>query len=408
MNTFRFIFLVGLLSTGHAQEQPSVSEAFLHGKPSLDSRLRLESVADDAFVEDAQALTWRNRLGYRTAPWQGLTLFAELEDVRALDESYNSTANSRTRFPVVADPQGSEWNQAAIAWDSGPNENASATQLVLGRQRIVLDNQRYFGNSGWRQNEQTFDAFTAIQTIQTKTTFKYAYLDKVHRVFGQHHPNRLLARFNLDGHLINIAHSLGAGTLTGYGYWIENKDLPLSSTRSIGVRFSGATPLSDAYKLLYTIEFARQNDWRDGATTMGARCSLAELGLVHGPLTAKIAQEVLGGNGASAFQTPFATLHAFNGWDDKFLTTPLSGLVDRYVSLGGAAGTAQWLVAYHQFDADTRNAISLSKNYGSEWDASISVPFKQRFSAIAKFARYDANSFSSDNRKFWLSLEYRY
>jgi hypothetical protein len=369
--------------------------------------LRMENVADDAIAESAHALTWRNRLGYRTAPWQGFSFFAELEDVRALDESYNSTANLRTRYPIVADPEGSEWNQAGIAWDSGLNANASSTQVVLGRQRIVLDNQRFFGNVGWRQNEQTFDAFTATQTIQTSTTFKYAYLDKVHRVFGQHHPNPLSAQFDLSGHLLNLSHVFGAGTLTGYGYLIENQDLPLSSARTIGARFSGAKVLSDPCKLLYTIEFARQDDWRDGAANIGARYRLLELGLAHGPLTAKIAQEVLGGNGRSAFQTPFATLHAFNGWDDKFLTTPLNGLVDTYVSVAGAAGTAQWLVAYHQFDADTTSATQ-SKDYGSEWNASISVPFKQRFSAIAKFARYDADSFSTDNRKFWLSLEYRY
>ena len=407
MKPFRLIILVSVLSTGHAEERVSFFEALTQGKPSLDSRLRMENVDDAAFAEDAHALTWRNRLGYRAAPWQGFSFFAELEDVRALNEDYNSTANARTRFPIVADPEGSEWNQAGIAWDSGLNANGSATQVVLGRQRVVLDNQRFFGNVGWRQNEQTFDAFTATQTIQTSTTFKYAYLDKVHRVFGQHHPNPLSAQFNLSGHLLNLSHVLGAGTLTGYGYLIENQDLPLSSARSIGARFSGTKVLSDPYKLLYTLEFARQDDWRDGAANIGASYRLLELGLAHGPLTAKIAQEVLGGNGRSAFQTPFATLHAFNGWDDKFLTTPLNGLVDSYVSVAGAAGTAQWVMAYHQFDADTTSA-SQSKDYGSEWNASISVPFKQRFSAIAKFARYDAESFSTDNRKIWLSLEYRY
>ena len=408
MKMFRIILLGGVLSTGHAQQSPSFFEALTHGKPSLDSRLRMENVDDAAFAEDARALTWRNRFGYRSAPWQGLTFFAELEDVRALDESYNSTANARTRYPVVADPEGSEWNQAGIAWDSGLSADASSTQIVLGRQRIVLDNQRFIGNSGWRQNEQTFDALSATQTLQTNTTLRYVYLDKVHRVFGQHHPNPLLAQFELNGHLLNFSHIFGTGTLTGYGYWIENKDVPLSSTQSIGARFSGAKMLSEPCKLLYTLEVAHQNDWQGGAANIGARYRLIELGLAHGPTSIKIAQEVLGGDSRSAFQTPFATLHAFNGWDDKFLSTPLNGLFDSYASLAGAAGTAQWLIAYHQFQADTTNATMPSKNYGREWDASISVPFKQRFSAIAKFARYDAEHFSSDNRKFWLSIEYHY
>lgn len=407
MKTFRLIILAGLLSTGHAEERVSFFEALAQGKPSLDSRLRMENVDDAAIAKEAQALTWRNRLGYRTAPWQGFSFFAELEDVRALDESYNSTANLGTRYPIVADPEGSEWNQAGIAWDSGLNANASATQVVFGRQRIVLDNQRFFGNSGWRQNEQTFDAFTVTRIVQTNTTLRYAYLDKVHRIFGRQHPNPLFAQFNLSGHLLNLSHVYALGTLTGYGYSVENIDLPLTSTQTIGARFSGAKLLSEPCKLLYTVEFAHQNDWRGGAANIGARYSLLELGLAHGPWSAKIAHEVLGGNGRSAFQTPFATLHAFNGWDDKFLSTPPNGLVDRYVSVAGAAGSAQWVLAYHQFDSDTTSA-SQSKDYGSEWNASISVPFKQRFSAIAKFARYDSKSFSSDNRKVWLSLEYRY
>ncbi len=322
--------------------------------------------------------------------------------------SSQPTANSRTRYPVIADPEGSEWNQAGIAWDSGLSAKANSSQIVLGRQRVVLDNQRFFGNVGWRQNEQTFDAFAATHIVQTNTTLRYVHLDKVHRVFGQHHPNPLLAQWELDGHLLNFSHIFGVGTLTGYGYWIENEDLPLSSTQTIGARFSGDKVLSPTCKLLYTFELAQQNDWRDGSANIGARYRLIELGLAHGPTSLKIAQELLGGNGRSAFQTPFATLHAFNGWDDKFLSTPLNGLVDNYAALAGTAGTTQWLMAYHQFQADTTNATMPRKNYGREWDASISVPFKRRFSAIAKFARYDTESFSSDNRKFWLSIEYRY
>ncbi|MGL1204265.1 alginate export family protein, partial [Vibrio parahaemolyticus] len=30
--------------------------------------------------------------------------------------------------------------------------------ITVGRQRITLDDQRWVGNAGWRQNEQRFDA----------------------------------------------------------------------------------------------------------------------------------------------------------------------------------------------------------------------------------------------------------
>ena len=42
----------------------------------------------------------------------------------------------------------------------------------------------------------------------------------------------------------------------------------------------------------------------------------------------KLGFERLEGNGTVALQTPLATLHAFNGWADKFLSTPANGLRD--------------------------------------------------------------------------------
>lgn len=400
MRTFRLALLPLAIAACalHAEESASFTDAFTGGKFTLDSRLRMENVDDDAFARDANALTWRNRLGYKTAPWHGFTLFAELEDVRALDDSYNSTANGRTQYPTVVDPEGGEWNQAGIGWDSG-----KGTVLIAGRQRINLDNQRYIGAVGWRQNEQTFDAFTATHTFDPKTIFRYAYLQEVHRVFGHGHPNRLLAELDLDGHLLNASHVFSAGTLTGYGYFIENEDLPLASARTIGARFAGSRPMSEPWKLVYAAEIAQQADWRDGAASIDADYSLIEFGAAHGAYTGKLAREVLGGDGVYAFQTPFATLHAFNGWADKFLTTPVNGLVDTFVQFNGPIGPLQWIASYHEFDADHGSA-----SYGSEWDASLTYAFKQRFTAIAKFASYDADGFARDTDKLWLSLEYKY
>ena len=400
MRNYRFALLPLALAEAcaHADDSLSLTDALTGGKVTIDSRLRMENVGDDAVAKDANALTWRNRVGYRTAPWLGLSLFAELEDVRALDDSYNSTANGRTQYATVADPEGSEWNQAGIAWDSG-----HGTQVVAGRQRLVLDNQRFFGNVGWRQNEQTFDALTATQTIAKNTTLRYAYLQDVHRVFGHANPNPLLAEYDVDGHLVNVAHVFGPATLTGYGYFVENQDLPLTSNRIVGARFAGTHALAEPWKLLYTIEYAQQANWRDGAHNIDADYTLFEFGATRGAYTGKFSHERLGGDGHYAFQTPFATLHAFNGWADKFLVTPVNGLVDTFVSFNGPVGKLQWAASYHQYDADHGDA-----DYGTEWDASLSYAFKQRFTALAKFASYDANTFARDTDKVWLSLEYKY
>ena len=400
MKTLRFALLPLALAAAcaHAEESTTLIDALTGGKVTIDSRVRAENVSDDAVVKDANALTWRNRVGYKTAPWYGFTLFAELEDVRALNEDYNSTANGRTQYATVADPEGSEWNQAGISW-----EPTAGSVLTLGRQRVALDNQRFFGNVGWRQNEQTFDAAAFTQTIGKNTTARYSYLQDAHRVFGHANPNHLLAEYDIGGHLLNVSHVFGPATLTGYGYFVENEDLPLTSNRIVGARLAGAHALNEPWKLLYTFEYAQQGNWRDGAANIDADYSLFEFGAARGAYSGKFSHEVLGGDGHYAFQTPFATLHAFNGWADKFLTTPVNGLVDDYLTFAGPVGKLQWGASIHQYGADNGDA-----DYGNEFDASLSYAFKQRFTALAKIAHYDADEFARNTDKLWLSLEYKY
>lgn len=55
------------------------------------------------------------------------------------DASYNSTRNGQGNYSVVADPDGSEINQALLRYD---HQYGNA---VFGRQRINLDNQRFVG-----------------------------------------------------------------------------------------------------------------------------------------------------------------------------------------------------------------------------------------------------------------------
>src|SRR6478752_3574724 len=121
---------------------------------ALDLRLRSESVDDAAFARGADAMTLRARVGWRLplgTHWRGLV---ELEHTSHLGaEDFNSSSNGRTWLPTIADADNTELNQAWLAWV--PDD---ATQVAAGRQRLVFDNQRFIGNAGWRQNEQTFDA----------------------------------------------------------------------------------------------------------------------------------------------------------------------------------------------------------------------------------------------------------
>jgi hypothetical protein len=372
----------------------SFADAFRRGTPLVDLRARYEHVDDDAFARDADALTLRTRLGFRTAPWHGFTALVEAEDVRAPIEDYNSTANGRTQYPTVVDPEGSEINQAWLGW------GRPGTQLTAGRQRVVFDNQRFFGNVGFRQNEQTFDAVTALHTLGP-VALRYAWLDSVQRIFGNEHPDPLAREQELDAQLVNATWTTAHGVLTGYGYFVENEDLPLASTRTTGVRWTGVHAIG-ASKLTYALEAARQDDHERGDPRIGANYRLVEATWTQGIHALRAGHERLGGDGRTAFQTPFATLHAFNGWADKFLVTPATGLRDTYLEYGAKLGPGQFVVRHHRFDADTGGA-----DYGNEWDTAYTWPVTPRITVQAKLARYDADAFARDTTKAWVAVEYR-
>jgi Alginate export len=414
----RTILLLAVLGTQSLQAQqppppPKPAEvqdlrAWLsQGKFGLDYRLRYEFVEDDSFAQDAKALSLRMRHGFRTASFHQWSAYLEAESVFALKEDYNSTANRRTQFPVVVDPDGSEINQAYLAY--GLN---TPTQFILGRQRIAYDNQRFFGNVGFRQNEQTFDAASMV-LARNAFSFKAAHLDEVHRIFGNSNPNPLLRQQDLDAVLLNLAYTapataekaLAGGVLSGYGYFVKNQDVPLSSSRTLGIRYNGGLAFGEAKRFTYTAEYAQQDDYRGGSDAIDAYYSLIELGLVldGGRYSIRGAQETLSGDGRYAFQTPFASGHAFNGWADRFLTTPNSGLRDRYLDAGAKLGPGVLSAQWHIYDADQGNA-RLGKEHGFQY----AYQFNDRLFFTLKAANYSAKSFSTDSKKFWLFADYRY
>ncbi|WP_295361975.1 alginate export family protein [Arenimonas sp.] len=366
---------------------------------SASLRYRHEAVSDDAFTRDASADTLRLRLGYAHDFAHGWSAGAELEAVAAADSRFNSTANGRVAFPVVADPGSFELNQAWLRWRG---EHGGAT---FGRQRIVLDNQRFVGNVGWRQNEQTYDALSADATLRDGLVLRYAWLDRVHRVFSDEAIDPLARERDVNAHLANLVWTGAAGSLVGYGYWLDDQDLATGSTRTLGLRYTGQRALGKA-SAGWTLEYAKQRDHAGNPLRVDADYVLFEPSLTAGGLTWKLGFERLGGGGSAAFQTPLATLHAFNGWADKFLVTPANGLDDRYASAAGKFGSGRldgklgWTLAFHDYQADRGSA-----DYGREWNASLSFPLPAGFSGLLKLADYRSDGFARDTRKLWLQVE---
>ncbi|MCZ6893376.1 MAG: alginate export family protein, partial [Gammaproteobacteria bacterium] len=287
-------------------------ESILAGKPIINLRYRFEHVDQDGLPEDANASTLRSRLGYETQAYKNFYVLVELESVFSIGkERFNDTINGKSDFPVVADPETTELNQGFLNFDGLPD-----TSLRFGRQRIVLDNQRFVGAVGFRQNEQTFDAFSLINQSLPDTSVRYAYIFNVNRIFGDDSP---VGDFDANAHLVNISYDgLPWGTLTGYAYLVELEDAQTLSTQSYGLRLSGSHRFrfNRDLAVVYAAEFAHQRDYGGNPGDFEANYYLLEPGISIDDLTIKFGYEVLDGDGTHSFQTPLATLHAFNGVTD--------------------------------------------------------------------------------------------
>ncbi len=381
------------------QKADNLAQMFGRGTIGFDVRARYESVDEARFPEDAQAVTLRTRIGFTSAELNGFSFMVEGADVRELNDDFNSTANGHTRYPVVLDPEGSEFNQAWLRF--APDKRFSAT---VGRQRIQFDNQRYFGSASFRQHEQTFDAAQIVASPHEAVTLRYAYLDKVNRVPGKGHPVRTSREQALDGHLLNASMKTRVGTLVGYGYFVENEDLPLQSAKTIGLRFNGVQKLDETSRLEYTLEWAKQNPYANGANSLDNEYALLEAAFVRPEFGVRLGHEMLGGNRRAGFQTPFATLFAFNGWADRFLSTPADGLQDTYLAATAKFGGGDFMARYHDFRSDRGSA-----RYGDEIDIRYSRNLGPQFVGSVQYARFNSRSPRfRDADKLWLTLEWKY
>lgn len=402
---------LSLLSLGAiAEPAASISQAIADGKATLSFRYRYEMVDQDNSLEDANASTLKSRLNFTTKVYNNFQAFVEVDDVSALgSDSYNDTHNGRTSYSVVADPEGTDVNQVWLRYSG-----FEKTHVSFGRQRINFDNQRFIGGVGWRQNEQTYDAFAIENSSLADTTARYIYVDNVNRIFGPGDGVQL-ADFGTNAHLINVSYEgWSLGKLSLYGYLMDVQDAHAFATETYGLRFSGGRKLKGGNKLMYSAEFSTQEDYGDhsGQTSFDADYYAFEGGISTSHLSAKIGYEVLGGSSGEsgqAFRTPFATLHKFNGWADQFLSTPGAGLEDAYVNLSGAIAKFKLMLVYHDFSAEDSGG-----DYGSEIDFSISRSINPNVSVLLKYADYSADGEARselnkvDTQKLWLMFSLKF
>lgn len=390
-----------LLSTALPSHASTVTDFIKDGDVITELRIRNENVQQDNTIDDAIAMTARARLGFETPSMAGFKVLAEFDQVVVLQDEYDSkstAAPNNTNKSIIADGMGSDFNRFQISYDQKIAEGTKVG-AVLGRQRIILDNARFVGNVGWRQNEQTFDAARVdFSTLENNLLATYAYINQVNDIFYND--------TEVNHHLLNIGYKTPVGKITGYSYLLEDDDSEATND-TYGLRFNGKTAL-DSLSILYTAEYADQtgNDGTTGAKDNDAQYSLLEAGIEVSGITVAAGMESLGGDGTYAFQTPLATKHAFNGWADSFLGTGDNGLQDTYAKVSTKLAGVKLLAVYHDYSSDKNN-----DNLGDEINLLASKKFDDNFSAGVKFAQYsagDATSGKVDTDKLWLWAEAKF
>lgn len=375
-------------------------------KPVAEARMRYEHVHQDGLAEEADALTVRARAGM-TAGSGGFSATLVGQGTLAVVDDYYDGLNGTATRPIVADPQNVALYIAQLQY------KAKAMTLTAGRQKIMLDDERFVGNVGFRDNAQTFDAVRAEITPAKRLKLDVSYAWSARTIWGIDGKGARQQAVSGDNIFANLSYMTPLGTLTGFAYLVDQDEAAVQafrlSSQTYGARLAGTQALSKAAKLSYQLSYARQSDYHRNPNDYGADYWLADVLLDVRGWKLNGGYEVLGASNGlplTSFQTPLGTNFKFEGWADKFLTTPANGIRDLYAGGGygwkqlGPLSAVSLQVVWHRFTSDR-----LDQHYGNEWNLIASA--KVRKTALSlRYADYDAKSFAANTRKLWVQADW--
>jgi hypothetical protein len=374
-------------------------------KPLIDARLRYEQVEQDGLPLDAEAVTLRIRAGVQ-ASHGPLTAIVEAQgNLAVVDHHFDGLSGSAAR-PLIADPENLAIHRAQLAL------KLPVVTLTAGRQRITIDDERFVGAVGFRQNAQSFDAARAEVTPVKGLKADLAYAWSVRTIWGIDGTGARQRAVGGDNVFANLSWVSPIGTVTGFGYWVDQDEAAVQgfrlSSRTLGARLAGTQMLGKA-KLAYQLSHARQSDMGRNPNDYAAQYWLADVSVdLNGPKLGA-GYELLGadtGVALTSFQFPLGTNFKFQGWADKFLITPADGVRDLYVNAGwswkaiGPAKAVTVQAVWHRYESDR-----LNRPYGDELNLLASAKLGKTTASV-RYADYRADGFATDTRKFWLQLDW--
>ncbi|WP_346380600.1 alginate export family protein [Acidithiobacillus sp.] len=387
-----------LASTAQAD---TLTNAISGGQVNLDFRPRYEFMSQ-ANKNDANAFTVQTLLGLASKPVAGISADLQFINVAGIVDQYNSLKNGKAAYSLIPDPAETNVNQAYLQYAGIPG-----LRLRAGRQEINLDDERFVGAVGFRQTPQSFDAVSAQDEALPDLTLYGAYIWRIKNILNENVPSRtFLSEMSWTPSPLLHAQAFGYGygnqahsAIPGAAACFLAGNAQVCNSATLGVRVQGAIPLGDALHLPYDLSYAKQLPYDSGGAAVNAQYYHVGAGLALPELWLHTDYMVMGTNsqGSYGFQTPLATKHAFNGWAEVFLTTPLNGLRSLYFTLGGKLIGTQLAAIYYDFQADRGGA-----QYGHELDLSATHAFSKHWSAGAQYADYQRTNYGMNTEGTWV------
>lgn len=371
------------------------------GSASLDLRYRYEYVEQAGFQNPARASLLRTRVTLRTPSRRGVHGVLQVDNVAAIGvDDYNSTENGGDAFPVIADPRGTDVNQALVAYER------DAVVARVGRQRILLGDMRFIGRKPWRYNEQTYDGARLQWDPPGSLHADLSYVRQVNRIFGPDDGSNP-ARWQGDSVFLRSVWTPAAQqTLTAFAYAID-VDAQAGYAPDKTVNNSSDTLGIEYRTHLAGVDLraaaATQADAGHSRLSYRAPYYVVELAVPWRGMRFRAAHEVLGSDNGVGVSTPLANGHRYQGWADQFLSTPGEGLRDSWLSVAGDIGPVALTARYHDFRAE---ASSLA--FAEEIDLQARWTISPRLTATLKAALFDGKvpDRYPDTDKAWLMLEF--
>jgi len=206
-------------------------EESVPGKFGINYRIRFEE------TNSVGGISQRIRYGYTTENYNGFTASIEGETVDGIDDGFNG-------LDIAG--EGTDLNQI---W--GAYKSADLGSVKVGRQVYTLDDQRFIGHVGWRQNIQTYDAATVAYNGVENLAVNAFYIGQTNRINDTH--------IDMDGFGLNASYAFSkALKVVGFYYDFDDSDLGPWDTETLGLRATGAWAFED-FTVKYAFSIADQD-----------------------------------------------------------------------------------------------------------------------------------------------------